>query len=201
LSPGSTPPSAQSDDLRPDDSGLSSLNNLLGPARLAPGPELGEGDFGSDHRRLAPSDRGNYPVGSSKGYDPMNEPRALRLTRALVLLNAFFWLVFALIIAAGLHPSYPTGSTYQVPMALAAFGGTAVLSALVWLLRRPNPLVYWAAVGVLTATVLTGLFDEVGLADLAFIFITLLPLAFLVKSRRWYLRPSAPEKLRGPNGV
>jgi hypothetical protein len=192
---------APSDGLQPHDSGLSSTDKPLGPALFAPAPTFREGDFGRDRSRLTLSDRGNYPVSSSQGYDPMNEPRGLRLARALVLLNAFLWLVFALIIAAGFHPSYPTGGPYQVPMALAAFGGTAVLSALAWLLRRPTPLVYWAAVGILAATVLMGLFDEVGLADLAFIFITLLPIAFLVKSRRWYLRPSAPEELRDPNGV
>ena len=131
----------------------------------------------------------------------MNEMRALRLTRVLVVVNALLWLVFALIIAAGFHPSYPAGSDYRLPMALAGLAGSAVLAALAWLLRKPSALAYWAAVGVLAGTALMGLFDEVGLADLAVILLTLLPLALLVKSRNWYLRPTAPEGLSRPNGI
>ncbi|HLE05232.1 MAG TPA: hypothetical protein VI729_11560 [Anaerolineales bacterium] len=124
----------------------------------------------------------------------MNEPRSLRLTRLMIYLNALLWLLFALIIGAGAHPSYPIGSAYHLLMALAALMGTAFLFALAWLLRKPNPLAYWASVAVLAVTILMALFDEVGPADLAFILTTLLPLAFLIKNRSWYLQPSVPAE-------
>jgi lysylphosphatidylglycerol synthetase-like protein (DUF2156 family) len=124
----------------------------------------------------------------------MNEPRSLPLTRLMIYLNALLWFFFALVIAAGAHPSYPVGSPYHLPMALAAFMGTAVLFALARLLRKPSSIVYWASVAVLAVTILLALFDEVGPADFAFILTTLLPLAFLIKNRSWYLQPSAPAE-------
>jgi lysylphosphatidylglycerol synthetase-like protein (DUF2156 family) len=122
----------------------------------------------------------------------MNEPPSLRLTRLMIYLNALLWLLFGVIIGVGAHPSYPIGSAYYLPMALAAFMGTAVLIALASLLRKPNPLAYWASVAVLAVTILLAMFDEVGPADLAFILITLLPLVFLIRNRSWYLHPSTP---------
>jgi len=124
----------------------------------------------------------------------MNELLSPRLTRLMIYLNAFLWLLFALIIGVGAHPSYPIGSAYHLPMTVAAFMATAVLFVLAWLLRKPNPLAFWASVAVLAVTILIALFDEVGAADLAFILATLLPLAFLIKNRSWYLQPSAPEE-------
>jgi hypothetical protein len=121
----------------------------------------------------------------------MNQPPSVQLTRLMVYLVALLWLVFALIIAVGAHPSYPIGSAYYFPMTLGAFMGTAVLLALGWLLRKPSLLGYWSSVTVLAVTILMALFDEVGPADLAFILATLLPLVFLIKNRNWYLQPPA----------
>ena len=36
--------------------------------------------------------------------------------------------------------------------------------------------------------ILVGLFDELGLADLAYVVLTLIPLALLIRDRNWYLR-------------
>ena len=124
----------------------------------------------------------------------MNEPPSIRLIRLMIYLNALLWLLFVLITGVGAHPSYPIGSTYHLPMALAAFMGTAVLIALAWLLRKPSPLAFWASVAFLAVTILMALFDEVGPADLAFILATLLPLVFLIRNRTWYLQPSAPAE-------
>jgi hypothetical protein len=52
------------------------------------------------------------------------------LARTLISINGVFWLVFALIVAAGAHPSYPSGSVYGLGLALSAMGGAAVLFVL-----------------------------------------------------------------------
>jgi len=124
----------------------------------------------------------------------MARPGTVWITRAVILLNGLLWLVFALVVAAGIHPSYGQVGSLRWPMALAAVGTACALLALAWLLRTTNPLVYWGSVILLAAIVLVGLFDEVGVADVAFLVVTSIPLALLVKDRRWYLRPASLEK-------
>lgn len=111
-----------------------------------------------------------------------------------MFVNACLWLVFFLIVAVGVHPSYPPGSIYHFPMALVALAGAGTLFALAELLRRRGRAIYWASVGLLAALILAGVFDQVGLADLAFMAITLVPLALLIRNRKWYLQPSVHGK-------
>ena len=123
----------------------------------------------------------------------MSQPTILRLARALILLDGVLWLAFASIIAAGVHPSYPRGSDFLWPMAAGGLLGAIVMLGIARLLRNPSRLAYWASVAVLAGMLLAGLFDQVGLADVAFMSLTLVPLALLVKERAWYLRSELSE--------
>ncbi|HET7011571.1 MAG TPA: hypothetical protein VFI11_12420, partial [Anaerolineales bacterium] len=116
-------------------------------------------------------------------------PAILRAARALILFDAILWLAFAAIIAAGVHPSYPDGSIFQWPMAAGGLGGAILMLAIAWILRAPGRLGYRLSVAILAGMVLLGLFDQVGLADLAFMILPLIPLVLLVKGRAWYFRP------------
>lgn len=127
-------------------------------------------------------------------------PASVRITRAVILLNGLLWLLFALVVAAGIHPSYRQVGSLRWPIALAGVGIACALLALAWLLRATNPLAYWGSVILLAAIVLVGLLDEVGIADVAFLVVTLIPLALLIKDRRWYLRPASTEKHQGRAG-
>jgi len=73
-------------------------------------------------------------------------------------------------------------------MATMACGAAIILAVLASQLKRPSRLRYWLAVGLLTSMVLVGLFDELGLADLVYLVLTLIPLALLIRDRNWYLR-------------
>ena len=48
-------------------------------------------------------------------------------------------------------------------------------------------LAYWPAVASLAAITLAALLDDLGLADIVFVVLTLLPLTLLLKDRTWYL--------------
>ncbi len=77
-------------------------------------------------------------------------------------------------------------------MTLIAALGAAVLMALGFLLRKPNPLAYWVGIAFLFGTILMTFFDQVGVADVVFMLINLLPLGLLIRRRSWCLqRPTA----------
>jgi lysylphosphatidylglycerol synthetase-like protein (DUF2156 family) len=118
-----------------------------------------------------------------------NPPPTVRSTRFLILFNALLWLGFGIITAAGAHPSYREPGILRWAMAISALLAAGLLLALVRPLARRKHTAYRAAVVLLAAISAAAVFDDFGLADLAFLIITLLPLALLLKDRKWYLEP------------
>src|SRR3990172_4807174 len=114
-------------------------------------------------------------------------PSTVRYTRFLILINALFWLAFGVTTAVGAHPSYKEASTLRWAMAIMALLAAGTLGALAELFHRRSRLAYWPAVALLAAFTLTALLDDLGLADVVFVVLTLLPLALLLKDRTWYL--------------
>ena len=119
-----------------------------------------------------------------------NTPSTVRYTRLLILLNALLWLAFGLVTAVGAHPSYPEPGTLRWAMAISALLAAAFLGTIVGPAARRNRIAYWAVVFVLAAISVAAIFDQFGVADLAFEIITLLPLALLIRDRNWYLQPT-----------
>ncbi len=118
-----------------------------------------------------------------------NLPSTMRCTLFLILVNAFLWLAFGVTIAFGAHPSFRESGALRSGLAISAFLLAAFLGALVIALARRNRIAYWTSIALLAAVAMAALFDEFGLADLAFVVITLLPLALLVLDRDAYLQP------------
>jgi hypothetical protein len=113
-------------------------------------------------------------------------PSTVRYTRLLILINALFWFAFGVITAVGVHPSYEEANGLRWAMATAALLVAGVLGTLAVRLQRRSRLVYWIAVTSLAAMTVAAVLDELGLADIVFIVMTLLPLALLLKDRDWY---------------
>jgi hypothetical protein len=124
-------------------------------------------------------------------------PSTMRYTRGLVAANACLWLLFAAVTAAGLHPSYVPGTVVWWVMTGLAVVTAGVLATLAWLLRRNDPLAFWLTTATLTAIILFGLMDDLGLSDLVFLLITSLPLALILKDRSWYLGHDARAREGG----
>ena len=114
-------------------------------------------------------------------------PSTVRYTRFLILINALFWLAFGVTTAVGAHPSYREASALRWAMAIMALLAAGILGALADLLHRRSRLAYWPAVASLAAITLAALLDDLGLADIVFVVLTLLPLTLLLKDRTWYL--------------
>ena len=115
-------------------------------------------------------------------------PTTARFTRLLILLNSFFWLAFAIITAAGAHPSYEETGTLRWTMAGLSILAAGILVALTGFLRRRSRSAYWLTLALLAITILGALLDEFGPADLAFVIVTILPLTLLLKDRSWYIQ-------------
>jgi hypothetical protein len=105
-----------------------------------------------------------------------------------MLLLSLLWIAFGLTAGVGAHPSYQDAGVVRWAMTAVGIVTAGILAILASQLRRRNRLSYWLSVAVLAALTLVGLLDQLGLADLIFLLITVLPLALLIKDRTWYLK-------------
>lgn len=110
-----------------------------------------------------------------------------RVSRILLGLNALIWLVFAAIVASGAHPALPEGEMYRWGLAGSALIGAVLLVTLSFYLER-SPLAYYLIIVVLGLVAVMTVLDQFGFVDLAFLIVTILPLALLIRDRRLYLR-------------
>jgi hypothetical protein len=129
-----------------------------------------------------------------------NPPSTVPTARLLVLLNALLWLLFGIITAAGVHPSFREPSLLRWTMAASAFIAAVILVVFAGLLKRRSRFGYLLTVALLAVMILASLFDDFGLADLLFVLVTLLTLALLLKDRAWYVRPG-PDGQQGQPGA
>ena len=123
-------------------------------------------------------------------------PSTVPAAHFLLLLNALVWLVFGIIVAAGLHPSMPESDVFRWIMAVLALLTTGVLLGLRVFLRRRSRIAYYLTVGLLVVLSTLTVTDEFGLSDLIVLIIIAAPLVLLIKDRAWYLRRS-PGSLEG----
>ena len=126
-------------------------------------------------------------------------PTAVSAARLLILLSALVWLAFAVIIALGVHPALPDSVILQWAMAILSLLTAGILLVLFVLLGRRSRVAFFAALAVLVTLSVLTLADEVGLADLVVLAITLAGTVCLIGSRTWFLQgregPSDPTRV------
>lgn len=114
-------------------------------------------------------------------------PRSFSAAVILVIVNALIWLVFATIVAAGLHPAIPDSGLVRGVMAILAFLTSGALLVLSILLRRRNTIAFYITLALLLLISFLTVTDEFGIYDLIVLIITLIPLVLLIKNRAWCL--------------
>lgn len=119
--------------------------------------------------------------------------RTLFVTQLLLLVDALFWFIFSLILAAGWHPSI--SDVHWGMAALAFLTGCALLLS-VFMLRRRSRVAYLLAHGLLSMISVLTLTDEVGIADLLVLVLHVAPILFLWLARRQFF-PSNRGDLQG----
>jgi hypothetical protein len=121
------------------------------------------------------------------------KPVTVSVTLVMLYVNAGLWLLFALLVGSGRHPSLPDRADIRWGVAVLALLAAGALAVVAWLLSWRKPAGYWLTLAILLLAVLSILLDQVGLSDLIALALVLVPAVFLLKDRRWYTQPGSGE--------
>lgn len=116
-----------------------------------------------------------------------NRPLSVSITLGFVVLNGLIWMALGLIIAFDLHPALPNIPLLKAFMAVLSLAAAGVLLGLFFFLSKRSRIAYLLALGCFAGNILVTLFDDIGLVDLAFLAVNIIPIILLIRDRRWYL--------------
>ena len=108
-----------------------------------------------------------------------------------LLVNAMIWIGFSVITAAGAHAGLPSEPAVRWIMAGLALGCGCILIGLAAALARRVRIAYYLITAILAVLAVLTITDDVGWIDLAYMGLVVVPLALLLKDRKWYLRKDA----------
>lgn len=117
-------------------------------------------------------------------------PRSAIAAQVLILINAAFWLGFALIAALGGLPGGLSSGPARWIFALLATGASATLGLLVFLLHRRKKGAFYLLLVILVILGTLSITDEVGIYDLFTLIVSLAAIVLLLINRSWYLSPA-----------
>ena len=126
-------------------------------------------------------------MNQDKNMRPSTIPLTVRFTLIFFLVIAVLWFIFSLFVVLGGNVSYFHIGAFRWIMAGLTFLASIIVVVLWVLLRRRFRPAWYISVLLLAAMILSGFMDELGLIDYAFISLYLIPLALLIKDRKWYL--------------
>jgi hypothetical protein len=115
-------------------------------------------------------------------------PKSFFAALVLIGLNAAFWLTYALMVGMGLISSFAAYPVLRWIMAILALGTFLCLTVLTLLLFRHNRLAFYPGAAMFAAIAVLSILDEVGVADLIMLGISLPAAGLMWKDRAWYLR-------------
>jgi hypothetical protein len=115
-------------------------------------------------------------------------PFTVSVVLALIAVNVLIWILFAISVAAHLHPALPSSTQVRGIMAILSFATAGILATLLALIGRPNRLAYFPTLGLLIVISILTLFDDFGMADLVVLILDITPVILLIKDRAWYLQ-------------
>jgi hypothetical protein len=121
------------------------------------------------------------------------QPITVSINLTLVYLNALIWLLLGIIISFGLTSAIPDIPGMRLGLAIISFVIAAMLVALTFLLRRHNRNAYYLTLVFFVGTSILTFTDQIGLADVIFLILSVLPIVLLVIDRKWYLHGAKIE--------
>ncbi len=112
----------------------------------------------------------------------------VKITLVFLILHALVWCGFAVICFSGMFPELP-GSRMWIRLmgGISAAVGLVFFLLVIFLQKHPKSGFY-AAVVMLTAAVLVNVLDDIGLMDLAYLALALIPLILLLMDAKWYIQ-------------
>lgn len=117
-----------------------------------------------------------------------NFPKTVTATLILILLNAAFWLGYAIITILTNHDAATVSYVARWIFAFLALATSAILVTLFFLLRKRVCFAYFIALIVLALLAVLSVTDQVGWWDVFSLLISLIPFVLMLKDRKWYLR-------------
>ena len=123
-----------------------------------------------------------------KGRDVTIRPLTVTLNLIVILLNAMIWLVLGIIIAVDAHPALPDLPQMKVILAALSIAIAIILLGLTFFLFKRNRTAFYLTLIFFGITSILTIFDDVGLSDLIFLAVSLIPIILLIKDRGWYLQ-------------
>lgn len=115
-------------------------------------------------------------------------PLTVTINLAFILVNAVIWLILGIIIALDIHPAPAESPAMKTGMAIISIIISALLLVFTFFLYRHNRMVYYYSLAFFIFTSILTVFDDFGVADLAFLIISIVPIILLLKDRRWYIQ-------------
>ena len=126
-------------------------------------------------------------MNQDKNMRPSTIPLTVRFTLIFFLVIAVLWFIFSLFVVMGGNITYFQIGAFRWIMAGLTFLASIILLVLWYFLHRRFRPAWYISILLLAAMILAGFMDELGLIDYAFIILYLIPLALLIKDRKWYL--------------
>ena len=115
-------------------------------------------------------------------------PKSVTTTLILILLNAAFWLGYAIITILTNHDAATVSYVARWIFSFLAIGTSIVLVVLFFLLRKRIRFAYTLTLIVLALLAFLSVTDQVGWWDVISLLISASPIVLLLKDRKWYLR-------------
>jgi hypothetical protein len=117
-----------------------------------------------------------------------HHPKTVTTALIMIIINAAFWFIFALIVFLGWVSSISFAGIVRWVMAALALGSSVVLAGIAYFIARRNRTAFFFGVAFLALIAILSVTDEFGLLDLFSLLLNLVPLGLLLKDRAWYLQ-------------
>jgi len=118
----------------------------------------------------------------------IHRPITVTINLVIILLNALIWLILAIIIATNAHPGFANLAAMKGVLAIISIAMGSILLVLTYFIYKHSLKAYYLTLAFFVITSILVIFDDVGLADIIFLIISLIPIILLIKDRAWYLQ-------------
>lgn len=116
-----------------------------------------------------------------------HRPVTVTINLVFILLNTLIWLILAIMIAANVIPGLGDLPAMKWSLTILSIIIAIILLVLTYFLYKHNLKAYYLTSAFFAITSILVIFDDVGLADIIVLGISIVPIILLIKDRSWYL--------------
>jgi len=118
----------------------------------------------------------------------IHRPVTVTINLAIILLNALIWLILAIMIAVNAVPGLGDQISMRWALGFLSIAIAIILLALTYFCYQHSLKAYYLTLVFFIFTSVLVIFDDVGLADIIVLMISITPIVLLIKDRKWYLQ-------------